>query len=289
MKFNKLVKTIDYVTYPSLQELRKINRNLGNSISKLTDLFFSAIVAVAIDKTELIQLAVKKIVVKHQIIWLQNIFNSNTPIKLDTLGTVIAILIGLAILIIIRIARWIYVRCRYKNKRKVSQREGVSSDFYKLVIPQLVTIKSLLEQHDESEPEAKHKRFLLLLQVKYEICDLVLTLDRIKVLEVKKDGTLLDNSKDVLDLIGSDAYYAVLEELTRCASTTRSYLKAYAEKADDLVNSINDTIRSSNAIQTARGQNSEYNTEYLRSFEDSGETQTSSTNQQSGIGETTHI
>lgn len=272
MKFNKLVKTIDYVTYPSLQELRKINRNLGDSISKLTDLFFSAIVAAAIDKTELIQLAVKKIVAKYQIVSLQNIVNSNTPIKLDTLGTIIAIIIGLAILIIIRIARWIYVRCRYKNKKKVSQREGIFCEFYKLVIPQLVTIKSLLEQHDESEPEAKHKRFLLLLQVKYEVCDLIMTLDRIKVLEVKKDGTLFDDSKDVLDLIGSDAYYAVLEELTRCASKTRSYLNAYAEKADDLVNSINVTIQSSSAIQTARELNSEYDTEYLTSFKDLGET-----------------
>ena len=268
MKFNKLVKTIDYVTYPSLQELRKINRNLGDSISKLTDLILSAIIAIAVDKTELIQLAVTKIVTKHQIVYLHSIVKSNTPIKLDTLGTIIAIILGLTVLVIIRIARWIYVRCRYKNKRKVSQREGIFCDFYKVAIPQLVTIKSLLEQHDESESTDIHKRFLLLLQVKYEICDLIMTLDRIKVLEVKKDGTLRDDSDSVLGLIGSDAYYAVLEDLTRCASITRIHLETYAEKADDIVASINVTVKSSNALQIARQQNSEYDTEYLNCFKD---------------------
>lgn len=266
MKFNKLVKTIDYVTYPSLQELRKINRSLGDSISKLTDIICSAIAAVALDKTELLQLAVTKWCENSRICFIRDIANNTSSISKETIGTIIAIIIGILICVVIRIIRWFNVRRRSKNKRNVSQREGIACDFYKSIIPQLVTIKSLLEQHNETNNKDQDTRLLLLLQVKYEICDMISALDRIKVLDKKKDGTLCDNSKDVLELIGSDAYYAVLEELIRCVSETRIRLDAYAEKADDLVKSINATIKSSNAIQVARKQNKEFGDVYDRFY-----------------------
>ena len=123
-----------------------------------------------------------------------------------------------------------------------------------------------MEQHDETDTHDQDTRLLLLLQVKYEICDMISTLDRIKVLEERKDGSLLDNSKDVFKLIGSDAYFAVLEELIRCAAETNKRLKTYAERADDLVNSINDIIASSNTIQIARKRNTEFNDECNRVF-----------------------
>ena len=266
MKFNKLVKTIDYVTYPSLQELRKINRSLGDSISKLTDIVFSAIVAAAIDKTELLQLVFTRCSENSRFLILRDIANNSSPISKETIGTIIAVILGILICVLIRITRWFYVRCRYKNKRKVTQREGIACDFYKSVIPQLITIKSLLEQHDETNIHDRDTCLLLLLQVKYEICDMISNLDRIKVLEERKDGSLLDNSKDVFKLIGSDAYFAVLEELIRCAAETNKRLKTYAERADDLVNSINDIIASSNTIQIARKRNTEFNDECNRVF-----------------------
>ena len=262
MKFNKLVKTIDYVTYPSLQELRKINRNLGDSISKLTDIFFSAVITVAIDKTELIQLFVNNTCKNISIPFLQDIIKNHSPISIETFSTIIAIILGILICVSIRIGRWFHVRRKSKDKRKVSQREGIARDFYKLVIPQLITIKSLLEQHDESDKQDLQKRYLLLLQTKYEICDLILILDRIKILEIDKDGTLLKNSKDVLDLIGVDAYNTVLEELIRCVSVTIQYFSEYKEKASVLVNSIISTISSSNTICATREINQNFNSVY---------------------------
>ena len=103
MKFNKLVKTIDYVTYPSLQELRKINRSLGDSISKLTDIVFSAVVAAAIDKTELLQLAFAKCCENSRFIFLRDIANNISPISRETIGTIIAVILGILICVIIRI------------------------------------------------------------------------------------------------------------------------------------------------------------------------------------------
>lgn len=262
MKFNKLVKTIDYVTYPSFQELRSINQKLGDSVVTITEIIISAIIAVLLDKTTIIQFAVTKIADYKQNAFLQGIAQNNTPISLSSLSTIIAIFIGIVVCVLIRIIPWIYVRCRYRNKRKVSQREDLARAFYKLVIPQLITIKSLIEQHDESDIQSSDKRFLLLLQVKYEICDLLTALNGISVLEYKTNGTLRKDSEDLLRLIGCDSYYAVLTELTKCATLTRTKLATYGDKADDLVNSLDATIKSSKTILSARIRNDELATEY---------------------------
>lgn len=53
MKLFKLIKSIDYVSYPSYKELVKISDAVSNSVATFRDMLISTIVGILFDKTPL--------------------------------------------------------------------------------------------------------------------------------------------------------------------------------------------------------------------------------------------
>lgn len=203
MKFYKLVKSIDFVTYPVLIELQKINEVLGDSISNFRKMIISAAVGMLFDLTPISSLIIENIFCNSKISWLSSFA------KINNSDTFVAFIIALIFYFVLVLFNYFSKRWG-SNKNTTKERTQIVLKFYTVVIPQLISIKSIIEQHDESFAHDKDKRYLLLLQAKYEICELINILSELNVIEIDKKGLLTKNSKDVLDQIGPNAYFTIL-------------------------------------------------------------------------------
>ena len=203
MKFHKLVKSIDYATYPVLVELRKINKVLGNSLSGFRDILITAAVGILLDSSPISQWVVVKISENSKCPPLVKFGSYSDADKL------IAILLAGVVYCVLLL--WHFIKDRWgSNKNTINERKEIAFEFYKVIIPNLISLKSIVEQADASTDD-EDKRVLLLFQAKHELEDLIYMLTRLDVIEIDtKTNILTKNSKDVLDQIGQDAYFTVL-------------------------------------------------------------------------------
>ena len=223
MKFHKLVKSIDYATYPVLVELRKINKVLGDSLSGFRDILISSVVAVLFDVSLLSQ-------------WIVGEFFGNSTCaylvkfsRYPDAGKFIAIILAGLVYCVLWLRHWIKARWG-SNKNTINERKEIAFEFYKVIIPNLISLKSIIEQADASIAD-EDKKVLLLFQAKHELEELVYLLTRLEVVEVDAQTNILTkNSKDVLDQIGQDAYFAVLIDIIGRVNDVYSKLKNCSSK-----------------------------------------------------------
>ena len=223
MKFHKLVKSIDYVTYPVLVELRKINNTLGNSLSRFRDLIVSAVVGIFFEVTPMSELIIEAILKKSKcqyIVMFGNYDNADKIIAICLAGLMYSVLWFRHFII----ERW------GSNKDTVDERKEIAFEFYKVIIPSLISVKSIVEQHDDSKGN-EDKQFLLLLQAKHSLEELICLLSHLNVIELDKKTNLLSrDSKDVLDQIGKEAYFTVLIDIISCVQDVYIKIKSCKNK-----------------------------------------------------------
>lgn len=223
MKFHKLVKSIDYVTYPVLVELRKINNTLGNSLSNFRNLIISAVIGILFDITPMSEFIIEDILKKSKCKFIVMFGNYGDADKI--------VAICLAGLLYGALCFWhIIMELWGSNKDTVDERKEITFEFYKVVIPSLISVKSIVEQHDDSKGD-EDKQFLLLLQAKHELEELLCLLSRLNVIELdEKTNVLTCDSKDVLDQIGKEAYFTVLIDILDCIQDVYTKIRNCSNK-----------------------------------------------------------
>lgn len=77
-------------------------------------------------------------------------------------------IIALLFYAIVCAVHWVAVRYS-SNKNTVEKQNNIVDEFYAIAIPQLIEVKSILEQVDEDNSNDDRKKLLLLLQAKHEI------------------------------------------------------------------------------------------------------------------------
>lgn len=253
MKFYKLVKSIDYVTYPSYVELQKINRSLGDSFSSIKSAFWSAFLALALDGTFISQWLVDQICSKSSNSLIVS-FSQN-----PNASKILAVTIALLVFLVICSVRFVMSRWG-SNKKTVEARNMIVSTFYRVIIPNLIALKSIVQQHDEAirrielrqnEPEVwdKEKRYLLMLQANYEVCELISELNKLCVVEVSKTNIMTNESKNVLDHIGANVYFTViLDVLTIADDITSRIRNCEGKEIESSLKTIRTTVASSKAV-----------------------------------------
>lgn len=250
MKFYKLVKSIDYVTYPSLIELRKINASIGDSISNFQNLILAALIATVLELSTISTWLIAKLAEK----WTCQLFINFS--QLENAGKILSVAIGIILYLLLFFIRWIRKRCG-SNKDTIDEREQLASDFYKVELPHLIAVKSILVQHDtppSGSPAGKERdnetKYLLLLQAKYELCQLIVSLNNSKIVERDKNGVLTADSSTLLNNIGMDSYTAVIIDVLDCAKDIFTKLeKLVMEKQiSETKKSLATTIKASSAI-----------------------------------------
>ena len=247
MKFHKLVKSIDYVTYPVLIELRKINSTLGHSLSSFREILISALMGVILEITPISQLIIDKFFKESTCSYLVSFS------KIDNAAKIVAIMLTILFYISLLLHRFIKERWG-SNKGSVNLRKDIVFEFYKVVIPKLVSVKSIVEQHDESMQSDADKRFLLLLQAKYELSELIELLSHLNILEIEKHTNVLTkDSKDVLDQIGEEAYFAVLLNVLKDADLVYSKIKdCTITQTHDILKSLQSQISSAHIYSVCK-------------------------------------
>ena len=144
MKLFKLIKSIDYVTYPAYKELVRISNTVSDSVRAFRDILISAIAGVLFNLTPLSNLILSKIKGQSPSGIIEKIINyENTPIFISIIAAII-IYGG------INLVKAIQIRCG-SNKNTKPKRDILVYEFYNVAIPQLVEVKSILEQIDENQ------------------------------------------------------------------------------------------------------------------------------------------
>lgn len=147
MKLFKLIKSVDYVTYPTYREVAEINKKLGDSLDNFRDMLISAIIGIALDTMFISTWLLK---------FLKCRFPKDTLLgsfaRAEGAGTLLALLIVAAVYLLIKLARYI---CYLKttNKDTDEKRAALVHGLYNIIIPQLVETKSIWEQFD-ADPSA---------------------------------------------------------------------------------------------------------------------------------------
>lgn len=206
MKLFKLVKSIDYVTYPVYKELLKISKTVNDSLSNFKTILVSAAIGVLFDASPLSQYIVN--LLKEQPLpkfLLKTISGKNAPLFLS-------IIIALLFYAIVCAVHWVAVRYS-SNKNTVEKQNDIVDEFYAIAIPQLIEVKSILEQVDEDNSNDDRKKLLLLLQAKHEIQKLNKMLHQMCIIEHGKLGNQTDDSQELAGRIGKCAYITFLEEM----------------------------------------------------------------------------
>ena len=208
MKLFKLIKSIDYVTYPAYKELVKISDAVGNSVTAFRDMLISTIAGVIFDITPISGIIVSYI--KEQFPNPDTLINQiasyeNAPQLVSILGAVI--IFGFINLIHFIVSRW------GSNKNSKKKRDIIVYEFYNVAIPQLIEVKSILEQMKDDDSEEERKKLLLLLQAKHEICDLYQLVSQMRVLEKDKTGLQTLHSSDLSNPLSMYAYHTFLSEM----------------------------------------------------------------------------
>ena len=206
MKLFKLIKSIDYVNYPSYKVLVRISDTLSNSIYNLYEIVFSIIFGILIEKAPLSACIATFIANKYpngilETIVLNEYFSISFSIVTAT------IVFGVFKLIHFIKARW------GSNKNTKKKRDSLVREFYNVAIPQLIEVKSILEQIEEYESCEERKEKLLLLQAKYEIAELYRHLRSMNIIENDKSGLQTSDSNILSNRISKCAYICFLEEM----------------------------------------------------------------------------
>lgn len=250
MKLFKLIKSIDYVAYPSYKELVKISDAVTNSITAFRDLLISTIIGVLFDATPLSRCIVS---------YVQENSSSGIAHKIfsyDGITIYVSILVALFIYGIINLVHFISARWG-SNKNTKKKRDVIVYEFYNVAIPQLIEVKSILEQVEETELSEKQKKVLLLLQAKYEICNLYGLLSEMRVIERDRTGKQTDNSNDIYDRISKAAYNTFLMEMLDIMDRIYMKLKESndAREVDDDIEDIRCTINKTGVFDKVEGLN----------------------------------
>ena len=164
----------------------------------------------------------------------------NTPIFISIIAA--RIIYG-----VINLAKAIRIRWG-SNKNTKTKRDILVYEFYNVAIPQLVEVKSILEQIDENQSIDERKKVLLLLQAKHEICNLYEMLSEMRIIEREKSGCPTIHSNILSDRISPSAYNTFLEEMLANFSSIYRDLSVYCDKSlvreeelDDIRACINKT------------------------------------------------
>lgn len=206
MKLFKLIKAIDYVTYPLYKELIKISKAVSNSLADFRTVLFSSIVGVLLEITPLSDCLIDRIKGKKLVGIIEKLVNY------EHISLVVSIVIAIVLCLILYLLRFLHTRWS-SNKNTDSKRDILVYEFYNVAIPQLIEVKSILEQmHDDTSGEER-KKLLLLLQAKHEICNLYKLLFEMRVIERKKTGSQTDSSRKLYDRISKSAYSTFLIEM----------------------------------------------------------------------------
>jgi len=242
MKLFKLIKTSDYVSYPIYKELVKINDSISNSITTFRDVLISTIVGVLFDKTP----------VSNQLLMFAKSFFPNNIIgemaQFEGASILLSTSIGFLFYGLIKFYHFMKTRLT-SNKNSKRKRDCLVDEFYKLAIPQLIEVKSMLEQVEEIETkDAKdlRKKILILLQAKHEICDLYNFIYSMHVIERGKKGVQTNDSTILISRISQCAYKNFLEEMLDLLHTIYSNLKMNCcDNAKDDMEKVLSVINSS--------------------------------------------
>lgn len=241
MKLFKLIKSIDYVTYPAYKELVRISNTVSDSVRAFRDILISAIAGVLFNLTPLSNLILSKIKGQSPSGIIEKIINyENTPIFISIIAAII-IYGGINLVKAIQI-RW------GSNKNTKPKRDILVYEFYNVAIPQLVEVKSILEQIDENQSIDERKKVLLLLQAKHEICNLYEMLSEMRIIEREKSGCPTIHSNILSDRISPSAYNTFLREMLANFSSIYKDLSVHCngtlvreEELDDIRACINKT------------------------------------------------
>lgn len=241
MKLFKLIKSIDYVTYPAYKELVRISNTVSDSVRAFRDILISAIAGVLFNLTPLSNLILSKIKGQSPSGIIEKIINyENTPIFISIIAAII-IYGGINLVKAIQI-RW------GSNKNTKPKRDILVYEFYNVAIPQLVEVKSILEQIDENQSIDERKKVLLLLQAKHEICNLYEMLSEMRIIEREKSGCPTIHSNILSDRISPSAYNTFLREMLANFSSIYKNLSVHCngtlvrkEELDDIRACINKT------------------------------------------------
>lgn len=206
MKFFKIIKSIDYVTYPTYKELVKISDSVSNSIASFRDIIISSIVGVLFNITPLSICITSFIKKSYPSTVLARIASfENTPL-------VLAIAIAIILYLGIKFGHFLHDRCE-SNKNTKKKRDMIVHEFYNVAIPQLIEVKSILEQVKDDHSGEMIKKLLLLLQAKYEICVLYNVLSEMNIIERNKTGLQTDDSSILHNRISACTYSTFIREM----------------------------------------------------------------------------
>lgn len=239
MKFFKLIKSIDYVSYPTYKELMKISDAVSNSVAAFRNVLISAIFGVIFDKTPLSEYILTCIANKFPGSTIENIANyENSPV-------ILSIIIAVVFLGIFKFSNFIKERWG-SNKNTKKKRDILVHEFYNVAIPQLIEVKSMMEQIKDDTSADKRKKSLLLLQAKYEICDLHESLFDMNIIEKDKTGLQTEDSSTLSRRISRCAYTDFLVEmLSIMESIYKELLTTCRDEAEEDIEDIRATINSS--------------------------------------------
>ena len=250
MRFHKLVQSFDYVSYPSLVELKSINKKMGDSLFSLGNTLFSTVSGIIFDITPGSEYIIDNYLLtsKSKVI--------NAFAGYEAADKIIAIVLAAGLYVFLQLIRYIAVRFK-SNKDTVDKRKEIASRFYRVIIPRLVSAKSIYEKSSglASDPD---KQFLLLLQVKYELLEWMHLVSQLKIVEVnnikrlakkKRDSNLTHKSEDVLEQIGVDAYFAVLADFLNTLELVYSdFRKLDSEIVRNILNSLYSELLAAQAF-----------------------------------------
>lgn len=206
MKLFKLIKSIDYVTYPTYKELVNISNSLNDSIQNIRDITISGIVAALFNATPVSKLFIN---------FASQHCTSKTiaaVVNYENAALFLSIVLALGLFVLLKLCS--FIRSRFiSNKSTKKKRDIIVHEFYNVAIPQLIEVKSMLEQMQDDDSGENRKELLLLLQAKHEICDLYSFIADIRITEKDNTGVQTVDSTILSDRIGTNAYCTFLEEM----------------------------------------------------------------------------
>ncbi len=251
MRFYKLSKTIDYVTYPIYKQAKSINSSLNNSASSIKDYVFSAVISIVLERSiqELpFVIEAEEAVKQKTATGFQSFIAS--PITQILATVLLAIIIFLIIPFICRI----YRKLTYKgNKSTEEQRSEIKHSYYSIGIPRLIEAKSLIEKTDEISGYTNEKNLMVCeaFDIVHELFDSVMEW-KIYDKDYAKDKSnppQSENSIALVKMIGEFSYETFLEGLRD------SLIKLYTIASNNDIRYIKDEAKKHLLSETVFPQN----------------------------------
>ena len=208
MKFFKLIKSIDYVAYPSYKELRKISDSITDSVSTFKEIILSSIIGLLFDRLYFSKTIIGFL--KGSNINFIKQFASQKGMDV-LIATIFALLIYALLIIRKKIKKKIS-----SNKDSISKRNLLIDDFFHIIIPGQIEAKSIVEQIDENKNKDTNTKILLILQAIHQIEYLQEELREMNLFEIDSDGKQSKESKILLDKIGLLTYTELLKGMEVC-------------------------------------------------------------------------